>query len=104
MTTAPPGAGRFTVEWTTITAIEIKAAAAIKTPASSTARTASAALAALAALGLFRRLTPPCGFFPAARGVFFTVSGFTGRTGFAGDFSVFFMQITLKSYLSLFQN
>jgi hypothetical protein len=97
MTAAPPDAGRFTVEWTTITAVEIKAAAAIKTPASRTARTASAVLAAL---GLFRRLTPPCGFFPAARGVFFAVSGFTGRTGFAGDFSVFFMQITLKSYFT----
>ncbi|MDR1576133.1 MAG: hypothetical protein LBS37_09030 [Treponema sp.] len=87
MTATPSDAMRFAVEWTTITAIEIKAAAAIKTPASRTARTASAVL------GFFRRLTPPGGFFPAVRGAFFAVFG---CTGFAGNCSVFFMQITLK--------
>lgn len=90
--TAPLDAGRFRVEWTTITAIEIKADTAIKTAASITARTASAAF------GFFRllTLTPLRGFFPAAFGAFPAIFVFAGSTGFAGGFSVFFMYIKTR--------
>jgi hypothetical protein len=87
MTAIPPDAGLFMVEWTTITAIEIKPDTAIKTPASITARTASEAA------GFFRLLTPLRGLFPADFGAFFVIFGFAGLSG---DFFVFFMRIKTR--------
>jgi hypothetical protein len=84
----PPDAVRFMVEWTTITAVEIKPAAAIKTAAS------IAALKASETPGFFRLL---------ARGLFALVlEGFFDNSGFPEDFPVFFMQIRLC--LSGFRN